>query len=140
MLLFKLQIAAQTIVIWSIDDLKARDITPFRILKLFKRPMALSTSVLALAIRLVWVVWRFDNGLPFLKGGAFSVHPLTASKSLIVKPGSDITSSPEVSLSKNPDLSVISLSDVRPEYNSHKNVKAPFGEIAINCLKVFECL
>ena len=35
MLLFKFQIAAQTIVIWSIDNLKVRGITPFRILKFF---------------------------------------------------------------------------------------------------------
>ena len=38
MLSFKLQIATQAIVIWSIDNLKVKGITPFRILKFYKCP------------------------------------------------------------------------------------------------------
>ena len=68
-------------------------IVPSIILKFFSRPMALSTWILDLAIRRVFVVAFDASCLPLPKGGMFKVAPRNASKSRIKNPRSAMMSS-----------------------------------------------
>ena len=113
---------------------------PCNILKVLSSPIALSTCILALAMRLVFVVAKLLSRLPLVNGGILSVAPLSASAPLIRKPLSAITSSPYSILSRKPDSSTIFLSEADPVQSLDRKENEPDGVIDTSSFTVLWCL
>ena len=101
-------------------------LTPCRILKFYTLSIALSTSVLKLAIFLVSSTSLLLNRLYF-NGGIISLMPLGGVRSEIKKPLSAIIESPRSHSSKIPLALVSCLSLKLPAQRSDTNVIIPDG-------------
>ena len=74
---------------------------------------------------------------PRVKAGILSSAPLVANSSSIKNPLSARTQSPNVTLSKKPEFSVISLSEALPPQPADKKLAAPDGIMLTKYLMVF---
>lgn len=110
--------------------------------KFFRRPIALSTWILRLAMLLVFFISATVSAFLFpqlhflVKGGMFRLAPRLRRRSRIVKPRSAMMSSPFSQRSVKPQSSVRRRSDMFPPYRGDTNVNAPAGETATRHLKV----
>ena len=74
---------------------------------------------------------------PRVKAGILNTAPLVANSSSINNPLSARTQSPNVTLSKKPKFSVISLSDALPPQPADEKLTAPDGVMPTTYLMVF---
>ena len=112
--------------------------TEFSMRIFFNWPITRSTCIRTCAICLDMSTSFADIcAFPLVKAGILRTAPRFANSSSIKNPLSARTQSPNVTLSKKPEFSVISLSEALPPQPADKKLTAPDGVMPTKYLMVF---
>ena len=112
--------------------------TEFSMRIFFNWPITRSTCIRTCAICLDLSTSFADSCFfPRVKAGILRTAPRVANSSSIKNPLSARTQSPNVTLSKKPEFSVISLSEALPPQPADKKLTAPDGVMPTKYLMVF---